>query len=69
LPAISSERLIKEETLREGSHVVIKGQFRSYNNPSKTGNKLILTVFVREIEVNPSEEPYYYNEVVLEGTV
>ncbi|MEG2670023.1 MAG: single-stranded DNA-binding protein, partial [Oscillospiraceae bacterium] len=33
-----------------GDKLLIKGQFRSYNNFSNIGNKLILTVFVKDIE-------------------
>ena len=33
----------------------VKGQFRSYNNYTESGNKLILTVFARDIEINPEE--------------
>ncbi len=44
-----SERLISNLDLSEGASVSVTGQFRSYNNYSETGNRLILTVFARDI--------------------
>jgi len=44
-----SERLLKDLTLNIGDLIEIKGQFRSYNNYTSTGNKLVLTVFARDI--------------------
>lgn len=44
-----SERLIQNMDLSDGKTVTVSGQFRSYNNYSETGNKLILTVFARDI--------------------
>jgi hypothetical protein len=46
----ASERLIKFEDIKIGTNVKICGQFRSYNNYSETGNKLVLTVFAKTIE-------------------
>lgn len=46
-----SERLIQNMDLSEGTVVTVNGQFRSYNNYGETGNKLILTVFARDIKV------------------
>ncbi len=44
-----SERLLKDLDLKIGDALTINGQFRSYNNYSDSGNKLILTVFARDI--------------------
>ena len=44
-----SERLIGQRKLNIGQIVELEGQFRSYNSFGETGNKLLLTVFVREI--------------------
>lgn len=49
IPVTISERLINKQQLELGRHVEIEGQFRSYNNYHSEGNKLILTVFAREI--------------------
>ncbi|MDK2798509.1 MAG: hypothetical protein PWP27_614 [Clostridiales bacterium] len=49
IPIIVSERLLQNITLKIGDQIEIFGQFRSYNNYSNKGNKLILTVFARDI--------------------
>ena len=46
-----SERLISKDKLLPGMYVVIEGQFRSYNSYSDSSNKLLLTVFAREITI------------------
>ena len=55
LPVTVSERLIDEIDLNTGSDVVISGQFRSYNKLIDGSNKLVLTVFVREIGAKTEE--------------
>jgi len=47
-----SERLLGSIELKRGSFVVVSGQFRSYNNYSDTGSRLILTVFARDIVIS-----------------
>ncbi len=44
-----SERLLKTPDIKTGDIITVSGQFRSYNNYSDTGSKLILTVFARDI--------------------
>ena len=44
-----SERLLQNLEIHEGLEVTVNGQFRSYNNYSEAGNRLILTVFARDI--------------------
>ncbi len=61
-----SERLIKDMDLDIGTKVEIKGQFRSYNNYSGEGSKLILTLFAREIGYTNSECD---NEIYLNGYI
>ena len=59
IPITTSERLLKEDTLTEGKKLLIKGQFRSYNSYENEKNRLILTVFAKdlqEIEEEPEEE-------------
>lgn len=50
LPVIISERIIDLEEIQVGKIVKIEGQFRSYNMQTETRNKLVLSVFVKEIE-------------------
>ncbi len=51
LPITISERLISKDLIVPGKYVRINGQLRSYNNFTDKKNRLILTVFVREIEL------------------
>jgi len=69
IPITVSERLIKEDTLTEGKKLLIKGQFRSYNSYENEKNRLILTVFAKdivEVEENDEEEE---NEMVRKDTI
>lgn len=50
-----SERLLQDVSINMGETVCVCGQFRSYNNYSDNGNRLILTVFARDIELNPAD--------------
>ena len=45
-----SEKFLAVIELSVGTKVLIHGQFRSYNNFTNVGNRLILTVFVKDIE-------------------
>ncbi|MDD2227325.1 MAG: single-stranded DNA-binding protein [Clostridia bacterium] len=56
LPVIVSEKMIKNFNLSKD--VGIKGQFRSFNKLSGNKNKLILSIFAREIiEIDKSMNP------------
>lgn len=56
IPITISERLISEETLTEGQKLLVKGQFRSYNSYESEKNRLILTVFAKDVKVISEEE-------------
>lgn len=45
-----SERLEYSEAIVVDNDIKVEGQFRSYNNYSESGNKLVLTVFAKNIE-------------------
>ena len=49
IPIMVSERLIDVEEDYQGAYVSISGQFRSYNRHEERKNRLILSVFAREI--------------------
>ena len=49
LPVTISERLMRDIELKPGTEAVIEGQFRSYNKFIDGKNRLILTVFTRDI--------------------
>ena len=68
IPVTISERLLSPESLQVGTHVSIMGQFRSYNNYSDTGSKLLLTLFAREI-VFTDDDPKTPNEIILTGFI
>ena len=51
IPVTISERII-DQNIYVGNLITISGQFRSYNKQTETKSKLVLTVFVREIEAN-----------------
>lgn len=63
-----SERLITGIDLSPGSDVVVEGQLRSYNKYQEGGNRLILTVFARNIEYStePCKNP---NQIYLDGYI
>ena len=56
IPITVSERLISENTLTEGKKLLIKGQFRSYNSFENEKNKLVLTVFAKDVQELPEVE-------------
>lgn len=44
-----SERMINDVEINKGDMLQVEGQYRSYNNYTGEGNKLILTVFAKNI--------------------
>ncbi len=46
-----SERLISDIDIKLGTQVIVEGQLRSYNKFVDGANRLILTVFARNISV------------------
>ena len=50
IPVMISERLLDVSGDYRGMMVVVNGQFRSYNRHEEHKNKLVLSVFAREIE-------------------
>ena len=60
IPITASERLINEEMMVIGTKLIIKGQFRSYNSYENEKNKLILTVFAKDVQ--KVEENEHENE-------
>ena len=51
IPITISERLFKEDELVIGKNIKVEGQFRSYNSYEQEKNRLILTVFAKDIEI------------------
>lgn len=63
-----SERLLAGFDISIGKDVIVEGQLRSYNKFIEGSNKLILTVFARNIEpcIERSKNP---NEIFLDGYI
>ena len=56
IPVTVSERLLTKQDLSIGTKVIIEGQFRSYNSYETEKNRLVLTVFAKDIEFLPEDE-------------
>ena len=70
IPVTVSERLLAGFDFHIGQQVVIDGQFRSYNNYENEKNKLVLTVFVKEIRLQTEEDvDENSNEIILNGFI
>ncbi len=70
IPITISERLLTDVSLDIGKKVAVEGQFRSYNNYENERNRLILTVFAKEIvETDEEEKEEITNEVLLTGYI
>ena len=51
IPVTVSERIINDEMMQIGKELLVKGQFRSYNSFENEKNRLILTVFAKDINL------------------
>ncbi|MDE6743709.1 MAG: single-stranded DNA-binding protein [Lachnospiraceae bacterium] len=70
IPLMISERLLDTTQNYVGSKVAVFGQFRSYNRHEERKNKLVLSVFVREIEfIDELEEGGRTNQIFLDGYI
>ena len=73
IPITVSERLLTNLNLEIGKKLSVEGQFRSYNSYQNEKNKLILTVFAKDIvEIEDDQEENrdnVTNEVILSGYV
>ena len=63
-----SERMLTDLQIEIGQKIEVSGQFRSYNNYTDNGNKLVLTLFAKEIK-NALEEAMVENEIYLNGFI
>ena len=75
IPITISERLFRDEDIAIGKNVKVNGQFRSYNGYENNKNRLVLTVFVKDIEFLPdgdevlTDKDAVSNEVDLTGFI
>ena len=70
IPLMVSERLIDVTQDYTGEYIMASGQFRSYNRHEEQKNRLVLSVFVREISFM-EEEPdgSKTNSILLDGYI
>ncbi len=70
IPVMVSERLIDVKQDFKGKFVEVLGQFRSYNRHEESKNKLVLSVFAREVKiVDELSENAKPNHIFLDGFV
>lgn len=73
IPLMVSERLIDTKQNYIGQKIYVTGQFRSYNRHEEKKNRLVLSVFVRElsfVEENDMEElQEKSNQIFLDGYI
>ncbi len=70
IPLMISERLIDVTRDYRGETIAVSGQFRSYNRHEEKKNRLVLSVFVRELEFAEEEpESSRTNQIFLEGYI
>ena len=70
IPLMISERLIDVHADYRGQTMEAIGQFRSYNRHEEKKNRLILSVFVRELEfVDEIEDDIKSNQIYLDGYI
>ncbi|MBO5094820.1 MAG: single-stranded DNA-binding protein [Lachnospiraceae bacterium] len=70
IPVMVSERLLDVKRDYKGENLCVTGQFRSYNRHEEKKNKLILSVFAREIEfLDTIEESAKTNQIYLDGYI
>ncbi len=64
---IASERLFEDCLIKKGERVTVVGQFRSYNSMEDGVNRLILSVFARDILPPEEQENKNPNFLYLKG--
>ena len=70
IPLMISERLIDVTRDYTGEYIMVNGQFRSYNRHEEQKNRLVLSVFVRELEFIDEElDGAKTNSIFLDGYI
>lgn len=70
IPLMVSERLVDVTEDLRGTIIEASGQFRSYNRHEETKNRLVLSIFVRELEfVDEYDEEQSTNQIYLDGYI
>ena len=70
IPLMDSERLVDVTQDYEGEYIMVQGQFRSYNRHEEKKNRLVLSVFVRELSfVEEADDSIKSNQIFLDGYI
>lgn len=69
LPVTISERLIDKSLLIPDTVVKVNGQLRSYNNYTDKKNRLVLTIFARDVEILTDNDDKNPNQIYLNGFI
>ena len=70
IPVMISERLVDITQDYIGEYIHVTGQFRSYNRHEEKKNRLVLSVFAREISfVEEEDETMKTNQIFLDGYI
>ncbi len=70
IPLMVSERLMNVHQSYLGQTIAVNGQFRSYNRHEGNRNRLLLSVFVREVEFMEGFDDYTKsNQIFLDGYI
>lgn len=76
IPITISERLLESDDLALNKKIIVEGQFRSYNSYQNERNKLVLTVFAKDVKFVENQEEevqaskdFVSNEVILNGYI
>ena len=70
IPLMVSERLVDVTQDYEGEDIMVQGQFRSYNRHEEKKNRLVLSVFVRELSfVEEADDSIKTNQIFLDGYI
>ena len=70
IPLMISERLIDTEQDYTGQLIHVTGQFRSYNRHEEKKNRLVLSVFARELSfVEEEDDSVKSNQIYLDGYI
>lgn len=69
IPITISERLINDEKMQIGKKLIVKGQFRSYNSYENEKNRLILTVFAKDVIFEDEIENIIQNDDTIKENV
>ena len=70
IPLMISERLIDVNADYRGQIIYVTGQFRSFNRHEEKKNRLVLSVFVRELEfLEETTDEVKSNQIFLDGYI